>query len=120
MLINMCEAKASGIMGKEKERYRLIITVNEVRGKCPVFKVGDKMVVESPKIVVGETDSICIHAFGCMLSMLVPLSHGISFKKLGLTKEEGEKGYIQCLDPGKPYTDGGTVLFEIKRERIAS
>jgi hypothetical protein len=54
-----------------------------------------------------------------MLSMIVPLSHGISFKKLGLAKEEeDEKGYVQCLDPGKPYTDGGTVLFEIKRERI--
>jgi len=53
-----------------------------------------------------------------MLSMIVPLNRGISFKQLGLATEEGEKGYIQCLDPGKPYTDGGTVLFEIKRERI--
>jgi hypothetical protein len=53
-----------------------------------------------------------------MLSMIVPLSHGISFKQLGLSKEDDEKGYVQCLDPGKPYTNGGTVLFEIKRERI--
>ncbi|MFZ0965209.1 MAG: TIGR04076 family protein [Candidatus Bathyarchaeia archaeon] len=101
-----------------KEKYRLVITVKEIRGNCPIFKVGDKIVVESPKIVVSETDNICIHALGCMLSMIVPLSHGISFKKLGLTKEEDEKGYVQCLDPGKPYTDGGTVLFEIKREKI--
>jgi len=27
-----------------------------------------------------------------------------------------EKGYIRCLDSGKPYTEGGTVIFEIKRE----
>jgi len=101
-----------------EERYRLIITVNEIRGKCPVFRVGDRIVVESPKIVVDKTDGICIHAFGCMLSMIVPLSRGISLKQLGLTKEEIDKGFIQCLDPGKPYTDGGTVLFEIKRERI--
>lgn len=101
-----------------EERYRLIITINEIRGKCPVFRVGDRIVVESPKIVVDKTDGICIHAFGCMLSMIVPLSRGISFKQLGLAKEEGDKGFIQCLDPGKPYTDGGTVLFEIKRERI--
>jgi len=53
-----------------------------------------------------------------MLSMLVPLSRGISFKNLGLAKEEDETGYIQCLDPGKPYTNGGTVLFEIRRERM--
>jgi len=101
-----------------EEKYRLIVSVKEIRGKCPVFKVGDKIVVESPKIVVENTDNICVHAFGCVLSMIVPLSHGISFKKLGLATEEGEKGYIQCLDPGKPYTNGGTVLFEISRERI--
>ncbi|MDI6690960.1 MAG: TIGR04076 family protein [Candidatus Bathyarchaeota archaeon] len=100
------------------ENYRLIITVKEIRGKCPVFKVGEKIVIESPKVVINKTDNLCVHAFGCILSMIVPLSHGISFKQLGLAKEDGEKGYIQCLDPGKPYTNGGTVLFEIKRERI--
>jgi len=104
------------VVGEEK--YRLIISVKEIRGNCPVFKVGDKIVVESPKIVVEKTDNICVHAFGCVLSMIVPLSRGISFKELGLAMEEGEKGYIQCLDPGKPYTNGGTVLFEIRRERI--
>ena len=107
-------------MNQKEERYRLIITVNAISGNCPVFKVGDKIVIESPKIIVRETNNFCIHAFGCMLSMIVPLSHGVSFKQLGLAKEEGEKGYIQCLDPGKPYTNGGTVLFEIKRERITS
>lgn len=101
-----------------EEKYRLVISVKEIRGNCPVFKVGDKIVVESPKIVVEKTDNICVHAFGCVLSMIVPLSHGISFKKLGLATEEGEKGYFQCLDLGKPYTNGGTVLFEIRRERI--
>lgn len=104
---------------REEEKYRLTITVKEIRGRCPVFKIGDKIIVESPKIITAKSDSLCIHALGCMLSMVVPLSHGISFKQLGLTREEGEeKGYVQCLDPGRPYTDGGTVLFEIRRERI--
>ncbi|MEM3697961.1 MAG: TIGR04076 family protein [Candidatus Bathyarchaeia archaeon] len=103
---------------QNRKNYRLIITVKEIRGKCPVFKVGDTITVESPKIVINKTDNLCIHAFGSLLSMIVPLSHGVSFKQLGLAKEDGEKGYIQCLDPGKPYTDGGTVLFEIRRERI--
>jgi len=104
------------VVGEEK--YRLIVSVKEIRGNCPVFNVGHRIVVESPKIIVEKTDSICVHAFGCMLSMIVALSRGMSFKKLGLATEEGEKGYIQCLDPGKPYTNGGTVLFEIRRERI--
>jgi len=58
-----------------------------MRGNCPVFQVGDKMLVDSPKIVVSETDNICIHAFGCMLSMIIPLSRGLSFKKVRLSKE---------------------------------
>lgn len=102
----------------EEERYRLVIAVHEIRGNCPVFNVGDRMVVELPKIVVGKTDNICVHALGSMLSMIVPLSRGISFQTLGLSTGDIEKGYIQCLDPGKPYTNGGTVLFEVRRERI--
>ena len=94
---------------------RLVITVKKIRGNCPVFKLGDKIIVEGPKILVEKSDAICIHALGSMLTMLVPLSHGVSFKELGLSKEESEVGYVQCLDPGKPYTKGGTVLFEIRR-----
>ena len=101
-----------------KEKYRLIITAKKIRGKCPVFRVGDRIVIDSPKIVVDRTDSLCVHALGCMLSVIIPLSYGVSFKHLGLATKEGDKGYIQCLDPGEPYTEGGTVLFEIKREKI--
>ena len=90
--------------------HRLVITAKEVRGKCSVFKVGDKITVETPKIVLKETDAFCVHAFGSMLSMITALSRGISFKELGLAKKEGNVGYVQCLDPGTPYTDGGTVL----------
>jgi len=99
-----------------KRVYRLVVTVKKVRGKCPVFKVGDKITIESPKIVPEKTDALCVHALGSMLSMIVALSHGISFRELGLAVEEGDVGYVQCLDPGPPYTLGGTVLFEIRRE----
>jgi len=39
----------------------------------------------------------------------------LQLKNLGLSKEEGV-AYMQCVDPGEPYTDGGTVIFrcEIK------
>jgi len=53
-----------------------------------------------------------------MLSMLVPLSRGISFKTLGLAEEEYETSCMQCLNPGKPYTNGVTVIFEIKGRNV--
>lgn len=98
--------------------YRLVITVIEIRGTCPVFNVGDKIVIQSPEIIPKQTDALCIHALGSMLSMLVPLSHGISFKELGLAHENGNVGYVQCLDPGPPYTPGGTVIFQTRREPL--
>jgi uncharacterized repeat protein (TIGR04076 family) len=96
--------------------HRLVLTVKEVRGRCPVHKVGDRIVVEVPKIDAANTDTLCVHALGSMLSMLVALARGVSFKDLGLATKEGNVGYVQCLDPGPPHTAGGTVLFEIKRE----
>lgn len=99
-----------------REIYRLIITAKEIRGNCPVFSVGDRVVIESPDIVPEKADALCIHALGSMLSVIIALSRGVSFKELGLAKEEGDLGYVQCLDPGPPYTPGGTVLFEIARE----
>jgi len=96
--------------------HKLIITVKEIRGRCPVHRVGDRIVVESPKIDVAKTDALCVHALGSMVTMLVPLARGVSFKDLGLAVKEGNVGYVQCLDPGPPYTAGGTVIFEIRRE----
>jgi len=96
--------------------YRLVITVKEIRGRCPVFDVGDKIVVEEPRIIPEKTNAICVHALGSMLSMIIALSRGVGFKELGLTKKDDNVGYAQCFDPGAPYTTGGTVVFEVKRE----
>jgi uncharacterized repeat protein (TIGR04076 family) len=98
--------------------HRLIITVKEIQGKCPVFKVGDRIVIEGPKIVPEETDALCVHALGSMLSIVIALGRGVSFKELGLAMKEGDVGYVQCLDPGPPYTSGGTVIFEIRKEAM--
>jgi len=98
---------------------RLVIIVKEIRGKCPVHTVGDRIVVEAPVIATTETSVLCVHALGSMMSMIIPLAVGVSFKDLGLAYREGNVGYVQCLDPGPPYTPGGTVIFEIRREPLA-
>ena len=38
---------------------RLLIKVVEIRGKCPVFKLGDRIVIEGPEVKLDETDAIC-------------------------------------------------------------
>ena len=41
----------------------LEIVVHEVRGYCPVYKVGDKIVIDDPEIVLEKTDVLCTQTF---------------------------------------------------------
>ena len=94
----------------------LEIEVVKVRGYCPVYKVGNKMVIDDPKIVLEETDALCVHALSSLLHYVLILQRGGDPVELGLTKpEDREHAYIQCLDPGEPYTHGGTVIFKVRR-----
>ena len=94
----------------------LEIEVCEIRGKCPVYTVGDRIVIDDPKIVLERTDALCVHALSSLLHYVLALEEGADPVKLGLSKpEDREHAYIQCVDPGEPYTDGGTVIFKVKR-----
>jgi uncharacterized repeat protein (TIGR04076 family) len=96
----------------------LEIVVHEIKGKCPVYKLGDKMVIEDPQILIDGTDAICIHALSVILHYALILEKGEDPVKLGLSKpQDREHAYLQCVDPGKPYTDGGTVIFKCRKIR---
>ena len=94
----------------------LEIKVREVRGNCPVYKVGDKIVIDDPMILLNRTDALCTHALSTLLHYATMLEHDWRPVKLGLTTpKDGEHAYMQCVDPGEPYTEGGTVIFEVRR-----
>ena len=92
----------------------LEIKVREIRGRCPVYKVGDKIVIDDPSILLDKTDAVCVHALSTLLHYVVALEEGADPVKLGLSKDKGH-AYLQCVDPGQPYTEGGTVIFECRR-----
>lgn len=94
----------------------LEIEVCEIKGKCPVHKVGDRIIIDGPRIVLEKTDAVCVHALSTLLHYVVALEEGADPVKLGLTTpKEKMVAYMQCVDPGKPYTDGGTVIFKCRR-----
>jgi len=94
----------------------LEVDVVEVRGRCPVHKVGDRIVIAGPSIELEKTDALCIHALSVILHYAVALDHGADPVRLGLTRPaDRQHAYVQCVDPWKPYTDGGTVIFRFKR-----
>lgn len=92
----------------------LEIEVCEVRGHCPVYRVGDRITVDDPKIVLENTDALCTHALSSLLHYVLVLERGAYPVQLGLSKPDDKAhAYIQCVDPGEPYTKGGTVIFKI-------
>lgn len=94
----------------------LEIEVFKINGDCPVHKVGDRITIEGSRIILEKTDSLCIHALTTLLHYVVALDNGVDPVTLGLSTPRDKKVvYLQCLDPGKPLTDGGTVFFRCKR-----
>ena len=99
-------------------KYRIRVTVKEVKGKCALgYKTGDMFIIEQYYIEPVKQTRICLHALSSMLTLISPFLKGIPGKDLGIGKEE-DVGYVQCPDPGPPYTCGGTVVFELKRETL--
>ena len=98
--------------------YRVYVIVKEVRGHCVAgYKPGDMFIVEKFYVKPTQNVKICLHALNSMLTLLMPFLKGVSAKTLGIGHED-DIGYIQCPDPGKPYTNGGTVVFELRREEV--
>ena len=78
----------------------LDIRVCEIWGKCPVYKVGDKMTLAGAEILLAKADAVCIHALSTLLHYVVALDEGTDPIKLGLSKNKGHS-YTQCVDPGE-------------------
>ena len=94
----------------------LEIKVCEIRGRSPVCEVGERVVIDDPKIVLGKTDALCTRALSTLFHYVTVLDYDWCPVKLGLTRaEDPERACIQCVDPRSPYTEGGTVIFECRR-----
>ena len=94
---------------------RLIIKVVDIKGKCPVYEIGNRIVLQQGYILdPKETDIVCMHSLASILPYYVALAKGVKAKDLGLAKGDSSEAYVQCLDPCD-LTGGGTVFFQISR-----
>jgi uncharacterized repeat protein (TIGR04076 family) len=90
--------------------------VIENRSKCPVYQGGAKMAIDDPKILLDRTDALCAHALSALLHYTTILQHDCRPVRRGLTMPQNpDYAYMQCVDTGEPYTQGGTVIFECRR-----
>jgi uncharacterized repeat protein (TIGR04076 family) len=85
------------------------IVVREIRGYCSAgFQVGDRIIIRGANIVKDESGPICGYAFSNIYPSIFAVRCGVDFAHLGLPNR-----LWQCVDPGPPWTAGGTVYFEI-------
>jgi len=96
---------------------KLVITVEEVKGRCPVYKEGDKIVLDRGyQVNLQETTCICMHSLAAMMPWYVAIAKGIEPRKMGLARagSQDNKAYVHCPDPCE-ITGGGTTVFSILR-----
>jgi uncharacterized repeat protein (TIGR04076 family) len=95
----------------------LLVQVVDIRGHCPVYKVGDGFRIVDGYRLVTEIP-LCMHALQSLALYYVALSRGLAPVDLGLAGPDGV-AYVQCLDP-QEVTGGGTVVFRICAEERGS
>ena len=79
----------------------LEIVAHEIKGSCAVYKVGDRITIDDPEILLEKTDALCTHALSTLLHYSLILEHDWCPVKLGLTRpDDSEHAYMQCVDPG--------------------
>jgi len=98
-------------------KYSVVLEVKEVRGFCPLYRAGDKIVIKEFYIASKRSKNVCIHFLSATFTLLSAFIHGASAIELGIGNRE-DVGYLQCPDPGPPYTKGGTVIFELRRKPL--
>jgi len=87
------------------------VTAVKVKGHCGAgIKVGDKFVINGGNIDLKESDCICTYALCSIFPTIFAARLGYDLKDLGLPEK-----IVQCIDPGEPYTPGGTVYFKIEK-----
>jgi len=93
----------------------IVVTVKEIRGKCPTYKAGDSFTLKAGYQLVSD-GPVCMHG----LAALMPYYNALRVSEpaqWGLEgKEDSSKAYIQCPDPFD-CTNGGTVIFEISKQQ---
>ena len=67
---------------------RVILLVEDI-SNCPIFSEGERITIDYPRVVLEETDKICLSVLDQCQPYLLPLSRGVAFATLGIGAEMG-------------------------------
>ena len=97
---------------------RLVIAVEGIKGRCPAYSTGDRIVLDDGyRLNLAETTACCMHSLGCVMPFYNSIAKGVHPNRMGLARRddpESAKAYVHCPDACEQ-TGGGTVTFSIER-----
>jgi uncharacterized repeat protein (TIGR04076 family) len=103
----------------EQRKYKIISEVAYIgalgggEGKCPVYKVGDKIVWNGSVLNLQETDAVCLMAlYSYNWHHIWEKGDDLIYKIIAQDQRESWHG---CPMPGDPYTPCGRVIFKDRR-----
>jgi uncharacterized repeat protein (TIGR04076 family) len=96
---------------------KLVITVEEIKGSCPAYTQGDRIVLDRGyRLDLEATTALCMHSLGAIMPFYNALAKGVKPARLGLAgRDAADKAYVQCPD-ACDRTGGGTAVFSIAVE----
>jgi len=74
------------------------IEVCKVKGVYPVHKLGDRIALKGARILLEETDTLCVHVLSSLLHHVVAFDEDADPVKLSLTwpEDRGHAIYSMC------------------------
>jgi len=85
--------------------YKVVLEVIQISEKCAAgYKIGDKIVIEDPKIVLKESTNVCLYALSALMPYLISLT-----RELPKDDWMNKITELDCSDPHNP------VKFKVTR-----
>jgi len=102
--------------------FRVIYEVEEIRGSCPLYDIGDKIVMDSKHytevINLEESNAVCLRVLDNTWNDLM---YQVGDDDLvGYVAGGTGECRVACSMPGEPYTPCGYVIFRVNREKLES
>ncbi|MFZ5633913.1 MAG: TIGR04076 family protein [Bacillota bacterium] len=91
---------------------KVTVVADRVNGTCSANIVpGDRMVFEGANLNLTESTKVCPFALSTIYPIIFAARLGYDIANFGMKEK-----IVQCIDPGPPLSEGGTVFWKITAE----
>lgn len=92
-------------------KYKVVAKIDSVYGKCPVYKGGEKIVMEDGTLNLQETDAVCLQLLGTLIHEYMVKQHRNYWETSEtLDSWDYSKEKTKCPRVGPPFGEGYVVV----------